>query len=286
MLALDRAVEAGRTSSTPHLPAWENWTGSPLPERWPTLGGRAIFCAGPPTEGNHGRLHHIRHTGATPQRIVFTLCDRFSVGFRQRCTCGSRYLSYIHGRSYGKQLPGLYERWSRFRAMISEGVKVRAQIDAESVRHVLLVNGGGCVALLALLPSMVGTPLVFGVLVALAIWLIGLTFAVIHSVLRRKCSLVYEHHSMNPPHGAPRFGINPRAPWVCWWSWRCLYGSILAFLLGGAAVVAFGFANLDALNRLPDTAPDKKAAAQAEHNNSLQPTARPILGFESAEVDR
>ena len=62
--------------------------------------------------------------------------------------------------------------------MISEGVKIRAQIDNESVRNAMLINGGGSVALLALLPAVLGTPLVFAVLLTLAVWLLGLTLAV------------------------------------------------------------------------------------------------------------
>ena len=99
--------------------------------------------------------------------------------------------------------------------MLSEGVNIRAQIDTESVRHVILVNGGGSVALLALLPSILGTPLVFALLITLALWLFGLTLAVIHSVLRRKCSLVYEQHGMKPPPGKPRLCIKPKQPWIC-----------------------------------------------------------------------
>jgi hypothetical protein len=131
--------------------------------------------------------------------------------------------------------------------MVSEGVKIRAQIDTESVRNVMLVNGGGSVALLALLPTILGTPLVFGVFLTLAIWLFGLTLAVGHSVLRRKCSLVYEEHGMNPAPGKPRLWITPKEPWVCWWGWRCLYASIFAFLVGGAVMVCAGFANIDVL---------------------------------------
>lgn len=131
--------------------------------------------------------------------------------------------------------------------MVSEGVKIRAQIDTESVRNVMLVNGGGSVALLALLPAVLGTPLVFGVLLTLAIWLFGLTLAVSHSVLRRKCSLVYEQHGMKPPPGNSRLWIKPKVPWVCWWGWRCLYASILAFLVGGAVMVYVGFASIDVL---------------------------------------
>src|SRR5690606_24838349 len=84
---------------------------------------------------------------------------------------------------------------------LSDGVKIRAQIDSESVRNSLLINGGGSVALIALLPSILGTPLVLAVLLALAIWLFGLTLAATHSILRRKCSLIHEQYKMSPPKG-------------------------------------------------------------------------------------
>lgn len=132
--------------------------------------------------------------------------------------------------------------------MVSDGVKLRAQADIESVRNVMLVNGGGSVALLALLPAILGTPLVFGVLLTLAIWLLGLTLVVIHSVLRRKCSLVYEQNSMSPPPGKAWFCFKPNEPWVCWLGWWCLYASILAFLIGGVVMVWVGFANIDVLS--------------------------------------
>lgn len=132
--------------------------------------------------------------------------------------------------------------------MVSEGVKIRAQIDAESVRNVMLVNGGGSVALMALLPAILGTPLVQAVLITLAIWLFGLTLAVTHSVLRRKCSLIYEQHNMSPPVGKTFLIIKPNEPWVCWLSWRCLYLSIFAFLIGGAVMVGLGFAHIDVLS--------------------------------------
>lgn len=141
--------------------------------------------------------------------------------------------------------------------MVSEGVKIRAQIDTESVRNVMLVNGGGSVALLALLPTILGTPLVLAVLLTLAVWLLGLSLAVTHSVLRRKCSLVYEQHGMNPPSGKPKLWINPKQPWVCWWGWQCLYASIIAFLVGGAVMVSFSFANFDTLSSAPKPSPHR-----------------------------
>lgn len=135
--------------------------------------------------------------------------------------------------------------------MTSEGVKIRAQIDSESVRNVMIVNGGGSVALIALLPNILYTPLVLAVLLTLSAWLIGLTLAVVHSVLRRKCSLVFEQNNMDPPAGEPRFGIKPKEPWVCWWSLKTMYASIAAFVVGGAIMVVLSFGNIDQLTNSP-----------------------------------
>ena len=150
--------------------------------------------------------------------------------------------------------------------MVSEGLIIRAQIDSESVRHVMLVNGGGSVALIALLPNVLYTPLVLAVLLSLSIWLFGLTLAVIHSVLRRKCSSVYEKNDMAPPVGKTVLGINPKQPWVCWWCWRTLYASIAAFLIGGVLMVAMGLANIDQLST-------------NTHSKSLHPTIKTQANF-------
>lgn len=131
---------------------------------------------------------------------------------------------------------------------MTKGIEIRAQIDTESTRNVMLVNGGGSVALLALLPEVLGTPLVFGVLLTLAVWLFGLVLAVSHSVLRRKCSLVYDQHNMRPPSGRPVLLIEPCQPWVCWWGSLFLYLSIFAFLLGGVVMVCVGFSSIEILS--------------------------------------
>jgi len=154
--------------------------------------------------------------------------------------------------------------------MVSEGVKIRAQIDTESVRSVMLVNGGGSVALLALLPAILGTPLVFPLFLTLAVWLFGLTLAVTHSVLRRKCSSVHEKCDMAPPHGKPRLRINPKQPWICWWCWQCLYASIVAFLIGGVLMVFYGLANLDVLSAKPEPPPNQTTKVRMPQNNSPQ----------------
>jgi hypothetical protein len=109
----------------------------------------------------------------------------------------------------------------------------------------MLVTGGGCIALLALLPSIIGTKLVVGMMWTLGAWVLSLALAVIHNVSRRHCSLEYERHGMRPPPGNPRFGIKPKVPWVCWWSWRFLYTAIALFLIGGAVIVGYGFVSMD-----------------------------------------
>ncbi|MAK45430.1 MAG: hypothetical protein ACPH56_05595 [Spongiibacter marinus] len=130
-----------------------------------------------------------------------------------------------------------------------ERKKIRAQIDSETVRSVMLVNGGGSVALIALLPSIVGTPLVFGVLLALSAWLLGLTLVVIHNILRRKCSEAYSVSGDKSPKAEARLCIRPNEPWVCWWSWKLLYTSIAAFFIGGVIMVGFGFIHVDELSK-------------------------------------
>ena len=73
--------------------------------------------------------------------------------------------------------------------------EIRAQIDSELVKGLLLINGGGCVALLAFLPFILGEasylPLSKSVLFSLLIFQLGLVFAIVHNRLRRICSLEY-----------------------------------------------------------------------------------------------
>ena len=135
----------------------------------------------------------------------------------------------------------------------SEGVKIRAQIDQESTRSVLLVNGGGSVALLALLPVVIEhASLVRAILIGLSCWLLGLFLAVVHSILRRKCSRIYEQFDWKPPAGKLSLPFAKREwklgePTVCSCSWGCLYVSVGLFLVGGLAVVVGGWMHADDL---------------------------------------
>lgn len=128
------------------------------------------------------------------------------------------------------------------------GKNARLQIDSETVRALLIVNGGGAVALLALLPSIIDTavyrPLVYGALIALLSFVIGLLSAVLHSHLRRRCDLAYERaqsNSPNVPLPCQFFGMTFREPCVCEASKFFMWLSISAFGLGGLAVVISGF---------------------------------------------
>ena len=86
---------------------------------------------------------------------------------------------------------------------MTKGLEIRAQIDTEVVKGLLLINGGGAIALLAFLPTILKEPkyeaLTMAVLYALLCFLVGLFSAVIHNRLRRVCSLTYERYRMKPP---------------------------------------------------------------------------------------
>lgn len=119
--------------------------------------------------------------------------------------------------------------------------ETRAEIDRDTVRGLLLINGGGSVALLALLPQILDKvafrPLLHAILVALSFYLVGLLCAVWHNHLRRRCSLVWESHNMRPPPGQ-LFGRTLAKPTVCFWSWTLMIVSLVVFAVGSGAVIA------------------------------------------------
>lgn len=129
--------------------------------------------------------------------------------------------------------------------MTSKGVEIRAQIDTETVKGLLLLNGGGAVALLAFLPATFSRPglepLTTAVVWALPSYLLGLAMAVAHNRFRRVCSNIYENHSYNPPRCRflPRW-IKQNHPCVCAASVLLMWLSLLSFVSGGGLVFAGG----------------------------------------------
>jgi hypothetical protein len=140
----------------------------------------------------------------------------------------------------------------------SEELKIRAQIDQENVKAVLLINGGGAIALLAFLPTVLGKPqfddLTRSIVSALLIYQAGLALAVVHNYLRRKCSQIWQSHGYNPPR-CKFFGHQFKGdPCLCMWSWLTISGSLAAFMAAGVVVASGGFAYLDtAIDVLPLT---------------------------------
>lgn len=131
---------------------------------------------------------------------------------------------------------------------MAEGVELRAQMDTETVRALLLINGGGAIALLTLLSSVLGKPdyvdLAHAILCGVLVFMLGLVFAVIHNRLRRKCSLLFELHHMRPPKGR-LLGIELSQPTVCWVSEKFMWLSIAAFIFAGAIVAIVGLVTIN-----------------------------------------
>lgn len=121
---------------------------------------------------------------------------------------------------------------------MADGRETRAAIDTETVKGLLLINGGGAVALLAFLPGVLQKPeyesLSRAIIFAVFTFQIGLAAAVIHNRLRRKCSLEYAKKDVVPCHV---FGRTLREPCICHWSIGFMWLSIIAFLGAGLIVM-------------------------------------------------
>lgn len=121
-------------------------------------------------------------------------------------------------------------------------LEIRAQIDTENVKALLLINGGASVALLALLSRVIGIescePLTQGILSALLAFQMGLVAAIVHKRLRRKCSQIYQSHGYKPPP-CKFLGIKLMEPCICHVSIIIMWGSLLAFIVG-ILLVYFG----------------------------------------------
>lgn len=123
------------------------------------------------------------------------------------------------------------------------GIEIRAQIDTENVKGLILINGGGAIALLAFLPHILGepefVPLAKAILWGLLLFQVGLLTAIVHNRLRRVCSLVYEAAQANSPANPEPCRILGRIlsePCVCTLSITFMWLSVFSFVVAGLAV--------------------------------------------------
>lgn len=118
------------------------------------------------------------------------------------------------------------------------GRKVRADISTENVKGLILINGGGAIALLAFLPHIIKDPgyniLATSILWSLLTYQAGLAFAVIHNHLRTKCSIIYEDNDYSPSE----------EPLVCTISKICMWLSAASFLIAGFIVFIGGMCTI------------------------------------------
>lgn len=153
------------------------------------------------------------------------------------------------------------------------GLEIRAQIDTENVKGLLLINGGGAVALIAFLPSVLGKPefavLAKAILWALLLFQIGLLAAVVHNRLRRVCSLVYENAQANSPSNPNPchfFGLILKEPCVCMRSTAFMWLSAFLFFVAGLIVVVGGMTNLADYS----VSDDQHQSQPAQGSNSVE----------------
>jgi hypothetical protein len=128
------------------------------------------------------------------------------------------------------------------------GIERRSQIDTETFKALLLINGGGTVALISTLSFILTKeglePLTRAILFGILIMIFGLAFAIAHNHFRRRCSLKYETHGMNPPKGRV-LGIGLPSPTVCFLSWLLMWLSVSTFFIAGLVIAVTGLVTVE-----------------------------------------
>jgi hypothetical protein len=162
---------------------------------------------------------------------------------------------------------------------MTDGLKIRSDIDTENVKGLLLINGGAAVALLTFLPNVFGKvgyeSLSRSILWGLLIFQFGLIFAIAHNRLRRKCSLIYESHNYAPP-ACKIVGFELNEPCLCSMSWAFMWLSVFAFFLGGISVACGGFESLKQIAVAKQEVTTVPPAKQIELSPKTIPHGTPI----------
>jgi hypothetical protein len=151
----------------------------------------------------------------------------------------------LEGKAMTNQIPGAQAPRPQ-----SAGGAQRAQTDVETLRGLLIANGGGAVALLLALSPVIDRagfePVVFAMLVGIVVFMLGVVLAILYNHFRRQCSLQYSQHGSTPPPGAI-LGRQLKEPMVCFAYRACLYLSLLCFIGTGMYVAWAGVSTVGAL---------------------------------------
>jgi len=138
---------------------------------------------------------------------------------------------------------------------MQSGYEIRAEIDSALAKSLILVNGGGVIALLAFLPETITNPefktLATSIVWALLLLQFGILFGLLHTWLRRRCNLDYEvAEASSPTYPDPwtlriyRFKHVFREPRNCVLSWFCALLSGVMFFIGGLIVFIGGLCTI------------------------------------------
>ena len=133
--------------------------------------------------------------------------------------------------------------------VFSEGVKLRAEMDNQTAKAMLLLNGGGAAALLSLLSSVLNgkvPQLAIPIVLAAFLMCLGLLATVGHNINRRKCSLEYESYWRQGQQP-------PTKPKVCARSERLLTISMSMFLAAVTVLAIWSGYILWTLPPMPQT---------------------------------
>jgi hypothetical protein len=133
---------------------------------------------------------------------------------------------------------------------MAEGVELRAQMDIETFKGLLVINGGGAVALLTFFAAILTKDSLYtralapAILWALMTMVFGLGFAIAHNFFRRRCSLAHDQRNVrrlqqrlqNPQQSLQEDEASQ--PTVCTFAWSFLWCSLACFM-GAVFYVAY-----------------------------------------------
>jgi energy-converting hydrogenase Eha subunit E len=121
---------------------------------------------------------------------------------------------------------------------ISKGVEIRAMMDLEVGRSLILINGAGIIALLTFLATVLERPelrpMIPVTVGSVAVLIVGLFCAIMHIRFGRKCSLRWQQNDMFEPPPERWLGFTLAGCRPCVFSTWMLWLAVLAFISVGA----------------------------------------------------